>query len=273
MKGQEKKMEEENLLLIDRKERICTISINRPEKRNSLSPPLLFQFADILKRLKEEGEIRCLIIRGAGDKAFSAGYDIGKIPAGQTQEQAAAFRAKNPLQTGLSAVVDFPYPVIAMINGPAYGAGCELAITCDIRIAAAGIRMSMPPAKLGIIYHWGGLMKFINIIGLANTKEMFFTGRAYEASRAREMGLVHYVVPGQELEDFTYQMAREISENAPLSLSGLKTIFNKCLQFQTLSPKDEEEAEKLRQLAFQSEDLKEGQRAFQEKRKPVFKGR
>ncbi len=266
-------MEEENLLLIDRKERICTISINRPEKRNSLSPALLFQFADILKRLKEEGEIRCLIIRGAGDKAFSAGYDIGRIPAGQTPEQAAAFRAKNPLQTGLSAIVDFPFPVIAMINGPAYGAGCELALTCDIRIAAAGIRMSMPPAKLGVIYHWSGLMKFINIIGLANTKEMFFTGRAYEASHAREMGLVHYVIPGAELEDFTYQMAREISENAPLSLSGLKTIFNKCLQFQRLSPEDEEESEKLRQRGLHSEDLKEGQRAFQEKRKPVFKGR
>ncbi len=266
-------MEEKNLLLVERKERICTVTINRPEKRNALSPLLLFEFAKVLKALKEEGEIRCLVIRGAGDKAFSAGFDIGEIPANATPEEQATFRAKNPLQTGFSAIPDFPYPVIAMINGAAYGAGCELALTCDIRIAAEGIRMSMPPAKLGVVYHAAGLLKFINIIGLANTKEMFLTGRAYETSRAKEMGLVHYVLPSGELENFTYQMAQEISENAPLSLAGLKTIFNKCLQYQRLSPEDERESERLRALASQSEDLKEGQRAFQEKRKPVFKGR
>jgi enoyl-CoA hydratase len=266
-------MPEENLLLVNRKEKICTVTLNRPEKRNALSPDLLLEFARVLKQLKEEGEVRCVVIRGAGDKAFSAGFDIGKIPANATPEERAAFRAQNPLHTGLSAIPDFPYPVIAMLNGLTYGAGCELAITCDIRIAAAGIRMSMPPAKLGVVYHWGGLMKFVNIIGIANTKEMFFTGRAYEASLAKGMGLVHYVVPPAELEGFTYQMAHEISENAPLSLRGLKSIFNKSFAYQKLSPEDEQETEKIRNLAMQSEDLKEAQRAFQEKRKPVFKGK
>lgn len=264
---------EPNLLLIEKKERIATIAFNRPEKRNALSPLLLFQFADKLKQLKEEGEIRCLVIRGAGDKAFSSGYNISDIPANLTPEEAAAFTAQNPLQTALRAIPDFPYPVIAMVNGHAFGAGCELAITCDIRIAAEGARLSMPPAKLGVVYHWRGIMNFINIVGLAHAKEMFFTGRAYEASRAKEMGLVHYVVPFDQLESLTYQMAQEISENAPLSLAGLKKIFNQCLQYQKLSGEDEQEAEILRQQAFNSEDLKEGQQAFQERRKPIFKGR
>ena len=264
---------EEKLLLIEKKERICTITLNRPARRNALSPALLFELGDTLNRLKEEGEIRCLVIRGAGEAAFSSGYDISAIPINMTPEEAEAFRARNPLQVGLGAVIDFPYPVIAMINGHAFGAGCELAMCCDIRIATERARLSMPPAKLGVIYHSSGIFRFINIVGLANAKEMFFTGRAYEASRAREMGLVNYVVPADRLSSFTYEMAQEISENAPLSLRGLKIVFNKCLQYQKIDPQDDREIEALRDQAFNSEDLKEGQRAFQEKRKPVFKGR
>ena len=264
---------EEKFLLTEKKERICTITLNRPERRNALAPLMLFQLADTLTRLKEEGEVRCLVIRGAGEAAFSSGYDISAIPTNMTPEIAEAFKTKNPLQAGLGAVIDFPYPVIAMINGLAFGAGCELAMCCDIRIAVEGARLSMPPARLGVIYHGSGILRFINVVGLANAKEMFFTGRAYEASRAREMGLLHYVVPADRLSSFTYEMAQEISENAPLSLRGLKVIFNKCLQYQKIDPQDDQEIEALRNQAFNSEDLKEGQRAFQEKRKPVFKGR
>ena len=264
---------EEKFLLIEKKERICTIILNRPERRNALSPRLLFELADTLTRLKEEGEVRCLVIRGAGEAAFSSGYDISAIPTNMTPESAEAFKTKNPLQAGLGAVTDFPYPVIALINGHAFGAGCELAMCCDIRIAVEAARLSMPPARLGVIYHGSGILRFINVVGLANAKEMFFTGRAYEASRAREMGLVHYVVPADRLSSFTYEMAQEISENAPLSLRGLKIIFNKCLQYQKIDPQDDQEIEALVNQAFNSEDLKEGQRAFREKRKPVFKGR
>ena len=125
----------------------------------------------------------------------------------------------------MQAVIDFPYPVIAMINGFAYGAGCELAVTCDIRIAADHARFSVPPAKLGIVYRWRGILKLIDIVGLATAKEMFFTGRAYEASHQR------------------------------------------------MSAEEIREIEALRDQAFRSEDVKEGQQAFREKRKPVFRGR
>jgi enoyl-CoA hydratase len=263
----------EDWLLVEKKERICTIIFNRPEKRNALAPLMLFQFADLLNSLKEEGEIRCLVLRGAGDKAFSAGYDISEIPKDMTPEMAAAFKAKNPLHSGLQSIIDFPYPVIAMLNGHAFGAGCDLAMTCDLRIAAGNAQMGLPPAKLGIIYQPGGILRMINTVGLANAKEIFFTGRSYAAPKAQEMGMVHYVLPQDQLSSFTYEMAREISENAPLSLKGMKVIFNKIFLSQKLNPKDAEEIEALRLQAFNSEDIKEGQRAFKEKRKPVFKGR
>jgi enoyl-CoA hydratase len=260
-------------LLTEKKERICTVTFNRPEKRNALTPIMLFQLADLLNSLKEEGEVRCLVLRGAGDRAFSAGYDISEIPKDMTPEMAAVFKTKNPLHTGLQSIIDFPYPVIAMVNGHAFGAGCDLAMTCDLRIAAENAQMGLPPAKLGIIYQPGGILRMINAVGVANAKEIFFTGRSYAAPKAKEMGLVHYVLPPDQLASFTYEMAREISENAPLSLKGMKVIFNKIFLSQKLDPKDMEEIEALRLQAFNSEDIKEGQRAFKEKRKPVFKGR
>ena len=263
----------EKWLLVERTGRTCTIALNRPEKRNALSPPLLLELTDLLKRLKEEDEVRCVLIRGTGETAFSAGFDISDLPVNATPEGAEGARAESPLDRGMQAVIDFPYPVIAMINGLAYGAGCELAVTCDIRIAADHVRFSMPPAKLGIVYRWRGVLMIIDIVGLARAKEMFFTGRVYEASQAKEMGLVHAVVPRQQLVDFAYGMAQEISENAPLSLKALKTIFNRYHPRQRMSPEDVRELESLRDQAFRSEDVKEGQQAFREKRKPVFKGR
>lgn len=264
---------EEALLLLERNERVATVILNRPEKRNALTPLMLFQLAEILKGLREEDEVRCLIIRGAGDKAFSSGYDISAIPVNIPPDKAAAFKTQNPLQTGLQAILEFPYPVIAMINGHAFGAGCDLAMACDLRIASENAQMGLPPAKLGIIYQPDGIMRLIHTVGLANAKEMFFTGRAYGAQKAKEIGLVHYVLPPDQVPPFTSEMAREISENAPLSLKGMKAIFSRILRHPVLTPEDIKEIEGLRVQAFNSEDLKEGQRAFKEKRKPVFKGR
>lgn len=260
-------------LLVEKTDRVCTVVINRPEKRNALSPAVFIELIELLGRLGEEDEVRCVVIRGAGDKAFSSGFDISDLPVDASPEIAEAAKGDTPLDNGMKAILAFPYPVIAMINGLAYGAGCELAVTCDIRIAAADVRFSMPPAKLGIVYRWRGILKFIDVVGPACAREMFFTGRAYDAAQAREMGLVNYVLPRDQLGPFVYGMAREISENAPLSLKAVKQIFNRFHQEQRLSPEDVREIEALRYEAFRSEDLKEGQRAFQEKRKPVFKGR
>ena len=264
---------DENLLLTERKDRAFWISFNRPERRNALSPLLLYQLAELLKKLKEEGEVRCVVLRGAGDKVFSSGYDIGAIPTNVPPEVMEKMRKKNPLETAIESLQEFPYPIIAMINGMAFGAGCEVAAACDIRIAAESARLGMPPAKLGLIYLPSGIMRFVNVVGMANAKEIFFTGRYFPVARAREMGLVNYVVPDSQLVSFTEEMAREISGNAPLSLKGMKTIFNTLVKYQKIEPEDMKAVELLVAQAFSSEDLKEGQQAFLEKRKPIFKGK
>ena len=264
---------EENLLLTERRQRIVGITFNRPERRNALSPLLLFQLAELFKKLKEEDEVRCVVLRGAGDKAFSSGYDIAAIPAGVSPEVLEELRKKNPMDTALEAITTFPYPVIAMINGVAFGAGCEVAVTCDIRIAGDSARLGMPPAKLGLVYMPAGLQRFVNVVGLAQAKEIFFTGRYYPVARAKEMGLVNYSVPDRQLATFTEEMAQEIAGNAPLSLKGMKTIFNSLLRYQKISPEDLNAAQMLVAQTLGSEDLKEGRKAFAEKRKPVFTGR
>ena len=155
--------ESDMLVLVEKRGRVAVVTLNRPEKRNALSPILLLELAQGLKELAEEDRTRCLVIRGTGDNAFSAGYDIGAIPTDLNPEMMELLKDNpNPLETGLEAVASFPYPVIAMLNGLAVGAGCELAITCDIRIGVEDLRMGMPPAKLGIVYSPSGMQKFID---------------------------------------------------------------------------------------------------------------
>jgi len=265
---------EQNLVIVEKKEHICTITLNRPEKRNALSPALLVELYQTMDSVKADKEIRVVVITGAGEKAFSAGFDIGNIPTEKmTPELEQALKTRDITGLGYGSIADYLYPVIAMINGYAYGAGLELITGCDIRIAVDTARFGMPPAGLGVLYPPSGILHFINAVGVANTKELFLTARPITAQRAREMGLVNYVVPREELHSVTYQMARQLCDNSPLSLSGTKTIISRLLSYQKLSKEDEEEITELLAQVGSSEDLKEGQRAFLENRKPVFKGK
>jgi enoyl-CoA hydratase/carnithine racemase len=259
-------------LIIEEKNSICTITINRPEKRNSLTPDILFQMGLELERLKNEGKTRCVVIRGSGDKAFSSGYDIsaiGKIKDDMMMD----YKDNHPLIVASRAIEHFPYPVIAMINGHAFGGGLDLAVTCDLRISVDSALFGMPPVKLGVIYPYSGIRKFLNLIGLGYTKELFLTGRNIDAQRAEKIGLVNYVLPKSELEDFTYKIAYEISENAPLSMSTMKEMINAWQRNQLMNIDDEKLVKEMILRVQESEDYKEGQRAFSEKRKPRFQGR
>ncbi len=265
-------MSESKELITNEKDSIGTIILNRPEKRNLLTPGMLLEIDSELKRMKSVGEIRCVVIRGSGDKAFSSGYDIsaiGKIKDDMMRD----YRCDHPLIIASKAIEDFPYPVIAMINGHAFGGGLELAMTCDIRVSVDGVLFGMPPAKLGVIYTYTGIRKFLNTIGFGYTKELFLTGRNTDAKRAEKMGLVNYVVPRPELEEFTYKLASEICENAPLSMSTMKTMINAWQRNQSTSRDDEELIKEMILKVQESEDYKEGQRAFGEKRKPKFRGK
>jgi enoyl-CoA hydratase/carnithine racemase len=162
---------------------------------------------------------------------------------------------------------------VAMINGHCLGGGLELAITCDMRVCAAGAKLGMPPAKLGLIYGHTGLRKFLDTIGLARTKELFLTGRNVEAERAEEIGLVNEVVADDELEEAGVELAGAIAANAPLSMRGNKQAIEVLNANPVLTQAQEAELVELRESCFGSDDFREGIQAFAEKRKPRWTGR
>jgi len=258
-------------LLVKIEDHICTLTINRPEKRNSLSPDLLEELLAVMEELKAGDEARVVVIRGAGDKAFCAGYDISSIPTSRAREDNSG---QNLLEMSLNSVYTFPYPVIGMLNGFTVGAGLDLSANCDLRIACDTAMLGITPAKLGVIYHPDGLQRFINLVGPASTKDLFYTGRLITAQRAKEIGLVDQVVPADRLEETVMSLAGEIAGNAPLSVKGHKHIINYLVRAKAnLTGPEEEEIKEMIFRAFNSEDLAEGRKAFLEKRKPVFKGR
>lgn len=275
LNGQETELEEEptvsDLILCDEREHVATLTLNRPTKRNAMSPDLLTDLSAQLRRLDENPDIRALILRGQGMEAFSAGYDIGHLPAREGNEPLPESEGVGLFQRMLERVSVFHAPVVAMIHGFCMGGGLELAATCDIRLAADTGVFCMPPARLGTLYSGAGLLRFVNLIGIANTCEIFYTACRFDAQRAHQMGLVSHVVPAAELEQLTDDTAQQIVRNAPLSVRNTKTSLAHVLRFQDFSRHDET-LKRLRDACMQSDDFQEGRRAFLEKRPPVFRG-
>ena len=256
------------LLLDEPADDVARLTISNPERRGALDHELLDAMADAARSL----EARCLVIAGSGP-VFSAGYDIGNLE-GQEFEDAAESLVAHPFHAAIAALEAYEYPVLAQINGHAIGGGLELALTCDLRVAARGAKLGMPPAKLGLIYSHTGLKKFLDACGPAYTAELFYVGRNVDADRAERMGLVNGVVEPDELEERVLELASEIAANAPLSLSGNKRIIRTLRELPSALPADvERELVQLRESCFRSEDFREGVRAFAEKRKPRWKGR
>jgi enoyl-CoA hydratase/carnithine racemase len=259
------------LLLDSPAEAVVRLRISNPERRNALDHDILDALAETLPRLDRGIETRCLLITGA-PPVFSAGYDIASIPSDTFERDAAALVA-HPFHAAMEAIARHPWPTVAAINGHCIGGGLELAITCDLRICATGAKLGMPPVKLGLVYGHTGLRKFLDTVGLARTKELFLTGRNFEAERAEEIGLVHEVVVVDRLEQASVELAAEIAANAPLSMRGNKSAINLLNAAPILSEQQEAGLIALRESCFSSEDLREGIEAFAQKRPPVWKGR
>jgi len=249
---------------------IRTIVINRPEQRNALPPAAWLHLRDLLADIAADRDARVIVLRGAGSRAFSSGYDITALR--ELEEQGIMLSTPDdPFEVALAAVVEHPLPIIAMVGGFAVGGGCTLAAGCDLRIAGATARFGMPPAKLGLVYSATELRPFVDLIGPARTKWMFFTGRIIDAARALQYGLVDEVVPDDELEAYIYALADEIAGNAPLSVQGTKLIVREMRGEAALPDAAMRIAAEIQHVN-RSADLAEGMRAFLEKRTPEFRG-
>jgi enoyl-CoA hydratase/carnithine racemase len=257
-------------LLLDRPaDGVLRLTISNPAKRNALDHPILDAMAAVLDDL---GDARAVLLTGA-EGMFSSGYDIGDIPDDVFAQEAERLVA-HPFAAALEALESCEVPTVAALPGHTIGGGLELALACDLRVAADGILLGMPPAKLGLVYSHTGLRRFLEAIGAPRTRELFLTARNVDARTALDWGLVNQVVGASDLEGAALDLAEDLAANAPLSLRGNKRAIRELLAADgRLDPEVERELIELREASFQSEDLREGVRAFGQKRPARWKGR
>jgi enoyl-CoA hydratase/carnithine racemase len=260
------------LLTDEPAEGVVRLTISNPEKRNALDHPILNAITATLTELSSgEPGTRCVVVTGAHGM-FSAGYDIGEIPDEEFEERAERLVA-HPFTEAIDALESFPYPTLAVLPGHTIGGGLELALACDLRVAKQDIKLGMPPAKLGLVYSHTGLRRFIDAIGAARTRELFLLGSYIDAPTALAWGLVNRLAPAGELDAVALEVASELASNAPLSQLGNKRVIGALLHAESeLAPEAEEELIELRRASFASQDMREGMKAFAEKRPPRWSG-
>ena len=257
-------------LLLDRPaDGVLRLTISNPAKRNALDHPILDAIAAVLDDI---GDARVVLLTGT-EGMFSSGYDIGDIPGDVFAEEAERLVA-HPFAAALEALEACEVATVAALPGHTIGGGLELALACDLRVAADGILLGMPPAKLGLVYSHTGLRRFLDAIGAPRTRELFLTARNVDARTALDWGLVNQVVGVSELDSAALDLAQDIAANAPLSVRGNKRAIRELLAAEgQLDPEVERDLIGLREASFQSEDLREGVRAFGQKRPARWKGR
>lgn len=247
--------------------RVVTITIENEGKRNAIDFEMVEALAETFEALEERDEMIVPVLRGAGEKAFSAGFDLSVDRSEQTEEQ------KGLWPRMLDAIEGYSYPVVGMINGDTYGGAVAVAAACDLRIGVEGARFGITPAKIGLVYGGRPIGRIMELIGPAKTREMLFTAEPIYADHAAEVGFLNYAVTREELADRTYEMAERIARNAPFSLRGMKEVIDALEAKGQLSAAELKWVQGLRDQAFASDDHAEGKAAFHEGREPEFEGR
>lgn len=246
---------------------VAELRITRPKALNALNAQVLSELERVLQELGAIASLRCLILTGAGDRAFVAGADIEAMSK-MSPEEARAFAAQGHRITSL--LEDFPVPVLAAVNGYALGGGCELALACDIIYAAENAKLGQPEVKLGLIPGFGGAVRLPRKVGLAAASEWIYTGEIISAQSAQALGLVREVLSQEDLLPRVREVAKVIAQRAPLAVRAAKKVLARGMRL----TQDEAAALEQEEFAalFATEDMREGTRAFVEKREAEFRG-
>ncbi len=252
----------EEVLKIERQPNFLTLTLNRPEKRNSLNLALLDAMDKALAASENDKEIRAVIVRGAG-KCFCAGLDLAEA------DRLEGGHSPVSIERVFHRLEQFPVPTIAAVQGAALAGGCELALHCDLRVAAADARIGMTVARVGLLVPYDFIRKLIEVIGSANTAQILYTGEPVTAERALQMGMVHEVVPNEKLDSAAITWAERVAANAPLSLRTMKKSMRRSMSAAYDAWHDD--ILEMGRIVRASKDAKEGIRAFLEKRKPVWR--
>ena len=256
--------------MVEKKGNVGWIVFNQPAKRNAISGAMWRGIPPAMQRFDEDPEVRCVVFRGAGTEAFSAGADISEFEARRADEEAVG-QYDDLLDRVLHSIQNSLKPSVAMIYGYCLGGGIEIALACDLRYCAASAQFAIPAAKLGLAYNVEGHKRLLETVGHARAREIMFLGRRYNADEAAAMGLVHRVLPDSSLEGHVDEVLQTLTENAPLSIANTKTILEEYAK--SVGAPDHARMRAAMERCARSEDYKEGRRAFMEKRKPGFKGR
>jgi enoyl-CoA hydratase/carnithine racemase len=256
--------------MLSRKEgSVGYMTFNNPERHNAVSLDMWDAASRIMGDFAKDGDVRVVVITGAGGKAFVSGADISKFESERSNEEAVA-RYNEIVAKANDALYHFPKPTIAMIRGYCIGGGLGLAVCCDLRIASDNSKFAIPAAKLGLGYGFSGIKRLSDLVGPSFAKEIFFTARQFDATEAYAMGLINRVLPADELEGYVRNYADTIGGNAPLTVNAVKFIANQTVADE--GKRDLKGCADMVKRCFESKDYIEGRRAFMEKRKPAFTG-
>ena len=257
-------------MLAAKEDGIGLITFNQPEKRNAMSVEMWIGLGEILDEFAEDSSVRVVILTGAGHKAFVSGADISQFDKLRSNAN-AQLEYDRMTGVGRKKFQAFPKPTIARIRGFCLGGGLAIAMQTDLRIAAVDSEFGIPAARLSIAYAFDGLRNLVNLVGPAHARMILYTGKRIDATEAERIGLINKMVLDEDLNDAVLDIARTIADNAPLSVAASKLTITEVLK--DPADRDMDAVREAGKRCFDSEDYKEGRRAFMEKRAPVFIGR